>query len=70
MANSWNKPLGCSALLKDVITIFGVSQWQGVHGQYVLEVFGDTSTSERQAIEVAWYIGAYKYRYDPQTGSW
>jgi hypothetical protein len=51
-----------------VATLVGVAQDQGVHGQCVLKVFWETFASERQAIAVARYIGAYEGGFDPQSG--
>jgi hypothetical protein len=55
-------------LLGDVATLVGVAQDQGIHGQYVLEVFWDTSAKKCQAIAVAQYICAYESEFDPQCG--
>jgi hypothetical protein len=55
-------------LLGDVATLVGVAQYQGVYGQCVLEVFWDTCASERQAIAVTQYIGAFEDGFDPQFG--
>ena len=40
-------------------TLVGLVQDQGVHGQYVFEVFQDKDAIERQTIVVAQYLGAY-----------
>jgi hypothetical protein len=57
-----------STSLGDVATLVGVAQDQGVHKQCVLKVLWDTCASERQAIAVAQYIGAYESGFDPESG--
>jgi hypothetical protein len=59
-----------STSLGDVATLVGVAQDQGVHKQCVLKVLWDTCASERQAIAVAQYIGAYESGFDPESGQW
>jgi hypothetical protein len=51
-----------------VATLVGIVQDQCIHEQCVLEVFWETFTSERQAIAVAKYIGAYEGGFGPQSG--
>ena len=63
-----NISLRLSTLLGDVVTLVGVAQYQGVHGQCVLQVFWNTCESKCQAIVVAQYIGAYEDGFDPQCG--
>ena len=49
-------------------TLVELAQDQGVHGQCVFEVFWDTCASERQAMAVTQYIGAYEGVFDPHCG--
>ena len=58
-----------NTLLKDVATLVGAAQYQGVNIQCVLEVFWDICASKRQAIAMAQYIGANECVFDPQSGS-
>jgi hypothetical protein len=57
-----------NTLLGDVVTLVGVAQDQGVHGQCVLEIFWDTCAGKRQAIAVAQYIGACEGGFDSECG--
>ena len=56
-----------STLIGDVTTLVGVAQVQGVHEHCVLKALWETFASERQAIVVAQYIGAYEGGFDPQS---
>jgi hypothetical protein len=57
-----------STKVGDVATLVELAQDQGVHGQCVFEVFWDTCASERQAMAVTQYIGAYEGVFDPHCG--